>query len=112
MKEKTANDKLQFYWEKPKKGETKEIPELIFEMPGFKKGEIMVEMGKNAITIHGKKKASIIRQGKNFFHQEASSEISSKSISLPGNVSERDFDISISDGLVKMRRKKNRKQSP
>jgi HSP20 family protein len=96
--------KYRFYWEeKPRRDGIK------IGMPGFKKDEIHVRIDDSMLTIGAENKSHRKEKGKGFYREEASFNSFHRSVSLPEGVKSGDFDISISDGSVALKKKKKAK---
>ncbi|MDI6722879.1 MAG: Hsp20/alpha crystallin family protein [Candidatus Aenigmarchaeota archaeon] len=93
--------KNKFYWEEDPKGKSIRI-----EVPGYNKNEIKVGIEGGMLIVSAEKKSHKKEKGKGFYKEEASFSSFHKSMSMPESVTGRDFDVSITDGKVELKKKK------
>ena len=110
-KEKNMRD-FKYYWEEQKPSPVSQSGILIREqLPGFKKGEINIQIDGNTLKISAYKTSKKEQKGENFFlHKSASSSVS-RVVSLPQNVNPNDLETSYEDGIltISLKKKKSKK---
>jgi|GEM_PF-4693231 len=99
-----TNDDFKFYWEEGRKPEGKEIT---VKLPGYKKNKIKVSIGGGFLKISAEKKGKRVEKGKGFYKEESFQHAFRKSISLPDDAKPEELEISISDGSVRLKKKKH-----
>ncbi|MBI4162363.1 MAG: Hsp20/alpha crystallin family protein [Candidatus Aenigmarchaeota archaeon] len=69
-------------------------------LPGFKKGEIKVEVTEDAVHISAHKKRASAQKGRGYYIQEAGSASVSRSFTLPANVDTKKVEAKLEDGIL------------
>jgi HSP20 family molecular chaperone IbpA len=101
-------ENFRFYWEEPfDEPFGHREPSVRIEVPGFRKNEITVRAMDSSIIVSASKKDQKIEKGRNFFSHESFASSFTKSMPLPDGISGSDFDISVVDGAVVLKRKKD-----
>lgn len=111
---KGSGKKLRFYWEEPvgKEGQPESAgtertqEEMRIDIPGFRKGEIRASLSGNMITVSASRKSRQVQKVRGFYSQESFTNSFSKSMTLPGGISPKDFEVIVKDGAVLLKRKK------
>jgi|APLow6443716910_1056828.scaffolds.fasta_scaffold24716_3 HSP20 family protein len=70
------------------------------EIPGVDKEDISVSLENNVLTISGKKESSKEEEGVRYYLKESRYGSFSRSVRLPGEVSEEDIEASYKDGIL------------
>ncbi len=108
---KDGEKNFRFYWEEPYEQEPRTAaPSIKIEMPGFKKDEIKATLTNNMITVSASKKAHQVQKGSSFYREEASASSFSKSMMLPGEIDQKQFEVVVKDGAVLLKRRRKIKE--
>jgi HSP20 family protein len=75
---------------------------LTADLPGVEKDDISIEIDKNVVTITGKRKSEKEEKEADYYLKETSCGVFSRSLTLPGEVEEKDVDATYKDGVLKL----------
>ena len=82
------------------------LTSMTLEVPGFRKDEIHVRLGRDSLTISASKKAKKSEKGKDFYYEESSASSIMRTMPLPAKINPSDFEVVIKDGSVVLKKKK------